>query len=88
VRRREFIKGIAGSAAMARPIAALAREAHRVGVLKPFTQADQFGQTMLSAFRQRLRSLGWNDGQNIRIEERCSGGDLERMQTYADELVS
>jgi putative tryptophan/tyrosine transport system substrate-binding protein len=39
------------------------------------------------AFRQGLEALGWVENRNIRVEHRYSGGDLNRIQTYATELV-
>ena len=37
--------------------------------------------------RQRLQELGWSDGRNVRIDLRA-GGDVERWQTDAGELVA
>ena len=39
------------------------------------------------AFRQGLAELGWIEGRNIDIEFRWPGGDIERVQTFAKELV-
>src|SRR5262249_54540104 len=41
----------------------------------------------IAAFRQGLEVLGWVENRNIRVEHRYSGGDLNRIQTYATELV-
>ena len=38
-------------------------------------------------FKDRLRALGWFEGQNIAIEYRWSGNDLERLRLLAEELV-
>ena len=35
--------------------------------------------------RQGLRELGWIEGQNLRIDWRWSGGDVERIRDYAAE---
>jgi len=65
VRRREFIKVIAGSAA-AWPWMARAQQPERIrriGVLTGLAQDDPEGQARIKAFQQRLRELGWTDGR-------------------------
>ena len=42
---------------------------------------------VMMAFRQGLMELGWIEGRNIDIEFRWPGGDIERAQTFAKELV-
>ena len=39
------------------------------------------------AFRQGLRDLGYVEGQNISIEARWAGWNLDRLTALADELV-
>jgi putative ABC transport system substrate-binding protein len=41
----------------------------------------------MSALRDGLEKLGWNDGRNVRIDVRWGGGDAERLRAYAVELV-
>jgi putative ABC transport system substrate-binding protein len=48
---------------------------------------DALGQGDLTAFRQGLTELGWIEGRNIDIELRWPGGDVERAQAFAKELV-
>jgi putative ABC transport system substrate-binding protein len=89
VKRREFIAGLAGTAAW--PIAARAQQAERirrVGTLDLLAKSDPVGQAQISAFRKRLQELGWMDGHNIRIDERWGGDDLESARTYAQELIA
>lgn len=89
MRRREFIKAIAGSAVAA----ALPREARtqqrsnvpRVGYLFSFTRAE--GEHLWEACRQGLRDLGYVEGQNIILEPRLAEGHNERLATLAAELV-
>jgi putative tryptophan/tyrosine transport system substrate-binding protein len=50
-------------------------------------QDDDLGRADLMAFRQGLTELGWIEGRNIDIEFRWPGGDIERAQTFAKELV-
>ena len=60
----------------------------RVGVLMNVAERDPMGQALLSAFRQGLRDLGWDDGRNVRIDVRWGAGSAERYRTYAAELVA
>ena len=88
MRRREFIAGLAGAAAW--PMVARAQQADRirhVGALMNGDPADAVGQGDLMAFRQGLMELGSIEGRNIDIELRWPGGDVERAQTFAKELV-
>jgi putative ABC transport system substrate-binding protein len=88
MRRREFIAGIAGAAAW--PIAVRAQQperVRRVGVLMNVVQQDPSGRAEVMALWQGLKELGWIEGRNIDIEFRWPGGDIERAQTFAKELV-
>jgi len=38
-------------------------------------------------FKQRLRDLGWVEGQNITIEYRWAAGKVDRLPALAEELV-
>jgi putative tryptophan/tyrosine transport system substrate-binding protein len=90
VRRRDFIKVIAGSAA-AWPLAGRAQQGERmrrIGVLLPTTGNDPAGQVRLALFTQALQRLGWTDGRNVRIETRWGGGDADRYRKYAAELLA
>jgi putative ABC transport system substrate-binding protein len=89
MRRRDFIKRIAGSA-IAWPLAARAQQteqARRIGVLMNLAANDPEGQARIAAFRQALQMLGWDEGRNARIDYRWTGGALDRMRAYAAELV-
>ena len=41
-----------------------------------------------AAFRAGLRDAGWTNGQNLVIEERTFGGQVERAPELATELVA
>src|ERR1700730_6216762 len=87
MRRRDFIAGL-GAAAW--PLALRAQsveQMRRVGVLMSVQQDDPAGIADVAAFRQGLMELGWIDGRNIRTELRWPGGDVERAQVLAKELV-
>jgi len=42
----------------------------------------------LAPFRERLRELGWVEGENLAIEARWARNDLQRLPRLADELVA
>jgi putative tryptophan/tyrosine transport system substrate-binding protein len=89
MRRRDFIASLAS--AMAWPVAARAQQpdrVRRVGVLMNVVQDDPGGWADVMAFRQGLADLGWIEGRNIDIEFRWPGGDIERIQAFAKELVA
>ena len=50
-------------------------------------ESDPEAQSALAAFLKRLRQLGWEDGRNVRIDQRWAAGDVERMRVFAKELV-
>jgi putative ABC transport system substrate-binding protein len=88
VRRRQFIT-LFGSAA-AWPLAARAQQSgrmRRVGVLMNVVENDPGGVAEMADLRQGLAELGWVADRNINIEFRWPGGDLERAQALAKELV-
>ena len=85
--RRGFIAAMGGSI-LARPLAAgaqLAAKVHRIGVLEVLESASNVAN--LSAFRQRLRELGYVEDQNLVIEYRSADGRAERFPDLAIELV-
>jgi len=89
-RRREFIT-LLGGAAAAWPLATRAQQAERVrriGVLLSLEESDPEGKAQLSGLTQGLAELGWIDGRNLRMEVRRGGGDVDRIRTFAKELVA
>src|SRR5215468_15164 len=87
--RRSFIT-LLGSAA-AWPLAARAQQGNRVrriGVLMPYDENDPVPKRRLSAFTQALADSGWTDNRNLRMDLRWGGGDANRIQALAQELVS
>lgn len=82
MRRRDFIRVIAGSAAIL-PLAARAQQgSRRIGYLafRSPVAADE-------AFVRGLAELGWVEGRNITIERRFAAGEIKRLQRDAAELV-
>ena len=91
MRRREFI-ALLGCAAVPWPMAARAQQLvgpKRVGLLVPFPdEHDPLVQEYLSAFKQRLRELGWIETRNIRFDIRFTGQDADHIRTGAEELIA
>jgi putative ABC transport system substrate-binding protein len=85
MRRREFIKAIAGSVA-AWPFMASAQQTGiaQIGALYIGT-AD--GESFKKELREGLRELGYAEGQNIAFEFRSAEGNLDRLPDLAAELV-
>jgi putative ABC transport system substrate-binding protein len=88
LKRREFISLIGGAAA-AWPLAARAEgeRMRRVGVLCALAESDPEVKGWFAAFQEGLQRLGWVQGHNISIEYRWPGGDEQRLQADAAELV-
>jgi ABC-type uncharacterized transport system substrate-binding protein len=90
MRRRDFIKGVAGSA----PAWAFAARAQqpgrmrRVGLLVGLAEDDPETKSRVRAFRLGLRDADWVEGRNIRIDYRFSASDPARAKQYAAELMS
>jgi putative ABC transport system substrate-binding protein len=86
IARRQFISGL-GGAAVAWPLATRAQPATlpTVGFLGPLTQSAQSDWT--AAFVQRMRELGWIEGQTVAIEYRWAEGRSKRFAEIAAEFV-
>src|SRR6516162_8428316 len=88
MRRRDFIKVIAGSAA-AWPLAARAQQAERmrrIGVLMNVAADDPEGQARIAAFHQGLQEWGWTLGRNARIDARWGAVEPSSSRRYAAKL--
>ena len=74
-----------GAAVTLRPFAASAQkgdQVRQIGILAaaPFKPFD--------SFRQRLRELGWTEGQNVGFAYRWAEGDNTRYPALAAELIA
>ncbi|MBI4245721.1 MAG: hypothetical protein HY614_00900, partial [Candidatus Rokubacteria bacterium] len=58
---------------------------YRIGILE--TTSRSAAAPMLDAFRERLRALGYVEGQNVVFEYRWAEGKAERFPRFAAELV-
>jgi putative ABC transport system substrate-binding protein len=86
VRRRDFIKVIAGSI-VAWPVAARAQQPKMpvIGFMNAASAKDYARQ--LSAFLKGLSETGYVDGQNVAIEYRWAEGQNDRLPAMAADLV-
>jgi len=89
MRRREFI-GIIGAAATTALFAtrAQAERVRRIGILMIMDASDPTGQSEIGALKQGLQELGWIEGSNLQIEQYWPGGQLDRIQAAAKEIVA
>ena len=90
MRRRDFIKVVAGSASFW-PLTARAQQGERVrhiGVLNPASANDPVWQARIGAFQQELALLGWSIGRNVRIDIRWATTDAGEIRRQAAELVA
>src|SRR5229473_6085969 len=86
MRRRDFIKVIAGSA-IAAPLGAHAQQPAMpvIGFLSS-ASPDQY-EDRQRAFGQGLKEAGYVEGQNVAIEYRWAEGRIDRLPAMAADLV-
>ena len=90
MRRRQFIT-LLGGAAAAWPLAARAQQGERIrriGILLSLDESDPEAKAQLSGFTHGIAELGWIEGRNLRTEIRWGSGDVDRIRTFAKELVA
>jgi len=90
MRRREFIKVVAGLA-VALPFAVRAQQPERmrrIGVLLGANADDVEFQTWVGAFLEGLQQAGWSIGQNVQIDTHWATSDAAGIRKHAAELVA
>ena len=87
MRRRDLIKGIAGSAA-AWPLAARAQQSAMpiIGFLRSTSLAD--AGHLVTGFRNGLEEAGFVEGQNVVVEYRSANDQPERLPVLVADLIS
>jgi ABC-type uncharacterized transport system substrate-binding protein len=86
MRRRDFISGIAGSAA-AWPHAARAQQSPMPLVVSLYAGTAGAVEIYVTSFRDGMQQLGYVEGRNIRFEYRFADGYLDRLPELAIDLV-
>jgi putative ABC transport system substrate-binding protein len=88
MQRREFM-ALLGGAAAAWPLDARAQseKVRRIGILMNAAATEAANLSYVAAFMERLRQLGWIEGQNIRADVRWNGGDAQLARIYAAQLI-
>jgi putative ABC transport system substrate-binding protein len=83
VKRRAFITLLGGAATW--PLAARGQQPAMPVI--GFLQRSKPVRTDFADFRDGLKALGYEDGRNIRIEQRYAGLDIDALRAFAQELV-
>jgi len=88
ISRRELIAMLVGTTAAPWPLAATAQRAGKLPTIGFFGSASpSTWKPWVAAFVQRLRELGWIDGQTIAIEYRWAEGRSERFDEIMAEFI-
>jgi putative ABC transport system substrate-binding protein len=86
MRRRDFVKVIAGTAATW-PLAARAQQPAMPVIGYFSARSPESDVPMVAAFRQGLNETGYVEGKNVAIEFRWASGQYDRMPALAEDLV-
>jgi ABC-type uncharacterized transport system substrate-binding protein len=86
IERRKFLATL-GSAAVAWPLAARAQQPGKLPTIGFLGAEATAWNAYITAFAERLRTLGWIEGRTIAIEYRWSEGRPERVAEIAAEFV-
>jgi len=85
-RRRFLLTSLAG--ALAAPLAAEGQQAgkvYRIGYLT--VPSRESAQGVANTFQLGLRDLGWIEGQNVVVDYRFAGSNLDRLPDLAAEIL-
>jgi putative tryptophan/tyrosine transport system substrate-binding protein len=86
MRRREFIALLSGAASLCTRWS-FAQPTDRVRLVGSLGNAPIGSFNVRAALAEALRSRGWIEGQNLRLESRWTMADPDRARTLAKELV-
>ena len=87
MRRRDFIKGIIGSA-VAAPVAVRAQQSAMPVIGYLYAGALETSTSFVAAFHTGLRKSGFTEGHNVAIEYRWANNDPARLPGLAADLVN
>jgi len=86
MRRRDFIVLVSGVVAW--PLAARAQQSNRsrrIGILTALSETEM--RPLLTAFREKLKELGWIEGINLIMDVRATTGDGHQLTDGAEALI-
>jgi ABC-type uncharacterized transport system substrate-binding protein len=91
MQRREFI-GLVGGMAACWPLAAHAQQSSRVRrisiLVAEANEGDPYYEGRLVAIREKLRALGWIEGQNLKLDIHRSTPKAPDIRKHVDELLA
>src|SRR5512133_14340 len=85
MKRRDFITLIGGAGAW--PFAARAQNSGKIVRVGMLATANPRSASFVQAFEQKLRELGYIEGQNMVIDFRNAEGHVDRLPDLATDLV-
>jgi putative ABC transport system substrate-binding protein len=89
MKRREFITLLSGASAW--PLAVHAQQQSqricKLGIIMAVGKTPEY-LAALAALEQALGSLGWENGENLRIDERWSAGSEDGARSAAREIIA
>ena len=89
MKRREFITLLGGAALPVTAVAQQPEHVRRIGMLMNGVPTEPTFGRYAEIFVKTLQTLGWRDGQNLRLDIRWSAiPDPKLMDYYAKELVA
>lgn len=89
MRRRVFIAGLAGAAALPFAVRAQQRDRiRRIALLFPLGENDPEQKARSNAMLEVLRQRGWSHGRDVTIEWRYAAGDASRFAPLAKEIIA
>ena len=90
MRRREFVAGVAATALL--PIAVRAQRVEsmrRVDILvAEAIKDDHYYEDRMTVIKERLRELGWIEGQNLRLNIHRAAPNAADIRKHIDELLA
>ena len=89
MRRRDFIKVIAGSATTW-PLAAGAQQTgqpRRIGLLMLYPEKDPQGELRARVFQNELEKAGWTVGGNLQINFHWGTGDADWVRSAITQIL-
>lgn len=85
MRRREFIAGLSGAAALPFAAGAQQQAMPMIGFIRSTSAAS--AARLVTAFRQGLKEAGFVDGQNVTVEYRWAEDQLDRLPELTENLI-